>query len=120
MEKQFTSPTVYFLQEGKENLRECLEVAFQSAKQQNVTKIIIFTAKGEGVRIAIEGFQSHEEFSKIKLFAVVYPHGKKFQNKEKKEIEVNISSEDESFFKAHNTPIVRAHLPFYSISPFFK
>jgi hypothetical protein len=120
MEKQFISPTVYFLQEGKENLRECLKVAFQSAKQQNVSKIIIFTAKGEGVRIAVESHLSQEEFSKIKVVAVAFPHGKVFTDKDKKTIEVEISPEDLQLFRKHNIPVVRAHLPFDSITPFFK
>ncbi len=120
MEKQFISPTVYFLQEGKENLRECLKVAFQSARQQNVSKIIIFTARGEGVRIAVESHLSQEEFSKIKLVAVAFPHGKIFTDKDKQSIEVEISLEDLKFFREYNVPVVRAHLPFDSISPFFK
>ena len=69
MQTQFTSPTVYFLQEGHDNLRNCLQVAFTSAKQQNVSKIIIFTARGEGVRIAVESFWSQPGFSDIKLVA---------------------------------------------------
>lgn len=120
MEKQFISGTVYFLQEGRENLRECLKIAFQAAKKQNVSKIIIFTARGEGVRIAIESHLSQDEFANIKAIAVAFPHGKIFTDKNKNNIEVEISKEDLAFFGEHHVPVVRAHLPFDSIMPFFK
>jgi hypothetical protein len=120
MEKQFISGTVYFLQEGRENLRECLKVAFQAAKKQNVSKIIIFTARGEGVRIAIESHLSQDEFANIKVIAVAFPHGKIFTDKNKNSIEVEISKEDLAFFGEHHVPVVRAHLPFDPITPFFK
>jgi hypothetical protein len=120
MEKQFTSPTVYFLQEGKENLRECLKIAFQSAKQQNVSTIIIFTAKGEGVRIAIESFRSQEEYAHIKVVAVAFPNAKQFTDKDGKGLEVKMAAEDIKYFGDHNVPVVRAHLPFDPISPFFN
>jgi hypothetical protein len=120
MQKQFTSPTVYFLQEGRDNLRDCLKVAFQSAKQQNVFKIIIFTARGEGVRLAIESFKSQEEYSKIKIVAVAFPNGKVFTDKNGQAIEVRMATDDVEFFREHNVPIVRAHLPFDPITPFYK
>jgi hypothetical protein len=120
MQTQFTSPTVYFLQEGHDNLRNCLQIAFASAKQQNVSKIIIFTARGEGVRIAVESFWSHPGFSDIKLVAVSFSNGKVFTDKDGKTIDAKISSEDAAFFREHKIPIVRAHLPFDPITPFFK
>lgn len=120
MEKQFTAQTTYFLQEGKDNLRECLRIAFQSAKDQNVSKVIIFTAKGEGVRAAIESMLSQEAYSKIKIVAVAFPYGKIFTDKEKKPIEVRIAETDAQFFVDNHVPIVRAHLPFDPITPYFK
>jgi hypothetical protein len=120
MQTQFTSPTVYFLQEGHDNLKNCLQVAFASAKQQNVSKIIIFTARGEGVRIAVESFWSQPGFSDIKLVAVSFSNGKLFTDASGKTIEAKISPEDVAFFSEHKIPIVRAHLPFDPITPFFK
>jgi hypothetical protein len=120
MQTQFTSPTVYFLQEGRDNLRNCLQVAFTSAKQQNVSKIIIFTAYGEGVRIALESFLSQPTFSNIKLVAVSFANGKIFTDKEGNKIEARIPPEDVAFFREHSVPIVRAHLPFDPITPFHK
>src|SRR5579859_4075707 len=120
MQTQFTSPTVYFLQEGRDNLRNCLQVAFASAKQQNVSKIIIFTARGEGVRIAVESFWSQPDFSGIKLVAVSFSNGKLFTDKEGNKIEAKIASEDAQFFRQRNIPVVRGHLPFDPITPFYK
>jgi hypothetical protein len=94
---QFTSPTVYVLQE---------------------LLFLLLRAKACGSQI--EGFPSQKEFSKIKLVAVAFPYGRMFTDKDQNTIEVKSSNEDASFFKEHNTPIVRAHLPFDSITPFFK
>jgi len=120
MQTQFTSPTVYFLQEGHDNLRHCLQIAFASAKQQNVSKIVIFTARGEGVRIAVESFLSQPTFSDIKLVAVSFANGKLFTDESGETIEAKISSEDVALFHEHNVPIVRAHLPFDPITPMYK
>jgi len=120
MQTQFTSPTAYFLQEGRDNLKNCLQIAFASARQQNVSKIVIFTAQGEGVRIALESFSAQPEYSHIRLVAVSFSNGKIFTNKNGEKIEAKISPEDVSFFRQHNVPIVRAHLPFDPITPFFK
>ncbi len=120
MQTQFTAPTAYFLQEGRDNLRNCLQIAFASAKQQSVSKIVIFTAQGEGVRIALESFCSQPEYSHIKLVAVSFAKGKIFTDKKGERIEVKFSSEDLEFFKANNVPVVRGHLPFDPITPFFK
>jgi len=120
MQTQFTSPTVYFLQEGRDNLRNCLQVAFASAKQQNVSKIVIFTAQGEGVRIAIDSFRSQPAYSHIKLVAVSFSNGKVFTDKEGNRIEAKLTPEDIELFRNHKIPIVRAHLPFDPITPFYQ
>jgi hypothetical protein len=120
MQTQFTAPTAYFLQEGRDNLRNCLQIAFASAKQQNVSKIVIFTAQGEGVRIALESFCSQPEYSHIKLVAVSFAKGKIFTDKDGKKIEAKIAPEDVAFFHEHKVPVVRGHLPFDPITPFFK
>lgn len=120
MPKQFTAPTLYFLQEGRENLRECLGISFQAAVQQNISKLIIFTARGEGVRLALENYSTLPEYNHIKIIAVTFPAGVHFTDKDKKPIDVRIPDEDLSFFESNNVPIVRAHLPFDPIRPFYK
>ena len=73
MNNSFTAPTTYFLQEGRENLQECLKVAFQAALQQGINKIIIFTAYGDGVKFAFDLFCTRPEYAHIKLIAVTFP-----------------------------------------------
>src|SRR5260370_29826854 len=119
MQNQFTAPTIYFLQEGRENLSECLKAAFQAAKQQNVTKVIIFTAKGEGVRVALESFCSQPEFSHIRIIAVTFPAGKRFTDADGNLLKVEIPASEAEFFANHGVQIVRAHLPLDSITPFY-
>jgi hypothetical protein len=120
MQKQFTAPTVYFLQEGKENLPECLRIAFQTAKAQGIGKIVIFTSAGEGVRMAMEFYGNNPDFEQIKLVAVTFPIGKNFKGPEGTPIQVEIPALDVAQFKEHRIPIVKAHLPFDPITPFYR
>jgi hypothetical protein len=113
----FTTSTTHFLQEGRENLRKTLGAAFRAAKEHQVEKIVIFTAKGEGVRVAVEEFQSLPEYGDIKLIAVTFPRGKTFKGPDGKPFPpVDIDSADEELFRDRGIPIVRAHLPFDPIS----
>jgi len=116
MSRQFTAETTYFLQEGRVNLIPCLESAFSAAVLHNIKKIVIFTAVGAGVRQAIEEFLSRERFAHIGLIAVTFPVGKKFKGVDDQLFEANIPEAERNLFKAHNVPIVRAHLPFDSVS----
>lgn len=119
MQQQFIAAITYFLQEGRENLPECLKIAFQAAKLQNIEKIVIFTAQGSGVLLALNNFCSLPEYNKIKLVAVTFPQGKRF-TAEGKPVAVKISDEAERAMEEHNVPTVRAHLPFDPIAPPFK
>jgi hypothetical protein len=117
MPGNFIAQTTYFLQEGRENLEECLKVAFQAAQQHGVEKIVIFTARGEGVQIALRDFCSQPQYRNIRLVAVTFPADKHFTDSEKKPIAVEIPSDVMSLFEANKVPIVRAHLPFDSVEP---
>jgi len=117
MTKSFIAPTTYFLQEGRENLVDCLKVAFQASAQQGIHKIIIFTAYGEGVKLAIEDFCSRPEYANIRLVAVTFPAGKKFTDAARNPIDVRISEDVMSLMRSHGVPLVRAHLPFDSVEP---
>ncbi len=119
MRQHFIASITYFLQEGRDNLPECLKIAFQAAKQQNVEKIVIFTARGEGVQLALDNFCSLDEYQKIRLVAVTFPQAKAFST-EGKPLEVRISDDAERVMKERGIPIVRAHLPFDPIAPPFK
>jgi hypothetical protein len=119
MQQQFITSITYFLQEGRDNLPECLKIAFQAATKQHVDKIVIFTARGEGVQLALDTFCSQDEYSKIKLVAVTFPQAKAF-SADGKPLEVRISDETERVMREHGVPVVRAHLPFDPIAPPFK
>jgi uncharacterized protein len=116
-QQQFTAPITYFLQEGRENLEECLKIAFQGAKQHSITTIVIFTARGEGVKVAVERFQSQPEYGRIRLVAVTFPQGKQFTDSNNVPITVEISKQDRDEFRRRNIPIVQARLPFDPITP---
>jgi hypothetical protein len=117
MPKNFIAQTTYFLQEGRENLEECLKVAFQAAQQHSVGKIIIFTARGEGVQVALRDFRPQPQYAHIQLVAVTFPADKYFTDSEKKPITVEIPDDVLSQFSANKVPVVRAHLPFDSVEP---
>src|SRR5579872_865099 len=118
MRQHFVTSITYFLQEGRDNLSECLKIAFQAAKQQHVDKIVIFTARGEGVQMALSSFCSTEDYRHIKLVAVTFPQAKAF-TADNKPLEVRISDEAERAMREQGVPIVRAHLPFDPIAPPF-
>ncbi|HEV2383383.1 MAG TPA: hypothetical protein VG206_26775 [Terriglobia bacterium] len=115
MEKSFTTSTVHFLQEGRDNLRATLGVAFRAAVVHNVKRIVIFTAMGEGVRAALDEFTLRPEYENIKLIAVTFPTGKVFTDSASQSIKVEIPGTDEAHFQEKGVPIVRAHLPFDTI-----
>jgi hypothetical protein len=119
MRPHFVTSITYFLQEGRDNLPECLKIVFQAARQQSIEKIVIFTARGEGVQMALENFCSLEEYRKIQLVAVTFPQGKEF-TAEGKPLEVRISDETKKLLVSHNVPIIKAHLPFDPIAPLFS
>jgi len=92
-------------------------VSFQAALQQGIDKMIIFTAFGEGVKMALEQFCSSPEYQHIKLVAVTFPAGKRFTNPQNEPVLVAIGDDVTALMKAQGVPLVRAHLPFDSIEP---
>lgn len=120
MDTSFTTSTTYFLQEGKENLEETLAITFRAAKEHKIGKVVIFTAKGEGIRIATEKFSTNPDYQNIKLVAVTFPQGKGFTNQERQPIDIDITDENKKLFAEWSIPIIRAHLPFDPIAAHFK
>jgi len=112
MGKQFSTRVTYFLQEGKDNLADCLAIAFHTAKQQNIGKIVIFTALGEGIRRAVTDFTSQPDYAGIHLVAVTFPSGKGSTGPDKKRLHVDITPENAELMRDNDIPLVRAHLPF--------
>jgi hypothetical protein len=109
---------VYFLQEGKENIRRCLQATFEAAAAHNIKKVIIFTSAGLGVKMAIEDYRSQERFAEIKLIAVTFPSQTQFSKGDP--CEYTIPTDICEFLAGQNVPIVRAHLPFDPILPHYK
>jgi len=112
MEKHFSAPTTYFLQEGRENLDECLRVSFQAAKHQNINTIVIFTAKGDGIKKALVEYIAQAEYAHIRLVGVSFPAGKVFRGADDQSFTVEISPEEKLLFAEKQIPIVKAHFPF--------
>jgi hypothetical protein len=120
MARQFKIGVTHFLQEGIDNLSDCLRIAFESALTHNIGKIVIFTARGQGVRLAIEEFLSLKEYRSIELVAVTFPVGKRFTDTNHTQINVEIAEAERVLLAEHNVPIVRAHLPFDPIAGTYK
>jgi uncharacterized protein len=117
MNKSFIAQTTYFLQEGRENLDDCLKIAFQAAVEQRIAKLVIFTGYGEGVKRAIENFWTQQEYARVGLVAVTFPAGKTFTDSNNKPYEASIDASIQALMDAHNIPLVRAHLPFDAVEP---
>jgi hypothetical protein len=112
MPNSINSAIEYFFHEGKENLEECLRISFETATRRNVQTIVIFTAVGEGPKLAVEKYLTMPEYAEIKIIAVTFPYGQKFVGYEDRPEATQISAEYREFFTAHKVPIVRAHPPF--------
>jgi hypothetical protein len=109
MARFFISNTTYFLQEGKENLDECIRLALEAAAEHGIRKVLVFTGAGEGLRKAEEVRGGHKRYQNICLVGVTFPQGKDFTSEE---LPHCISEVDTEWFKSKGVPIVRAHLPF--------
>lgn len=117
MGTQFTTSITYFLREGRENLRECLRSALSAAANHNIRKLIIFTAEGLGIRVALEEFSAELSNRSIQIIAVTFPVGKPFTDAEGKPLVVEIPPTLRSEMRERQIPVVRAHLPFDPIYP---
>jgi hypothetical protein len=120
MRTSFTVPIEYFLSEGRAHLRSCLSAAFEAAVNHEISKIIIFTSTGVGLKIALEEYCSRPDYRHLKLVGVTFPQGKEFTTKDRKQFVSEISESDAEFFKTAGIRLVRAHLPFDPIAPTFR
>ncbi|MGH9565055.1 MAG: hypothetical protein ACRD4F_10205 [Candidatus Angelobacter sp.] len=113
----FTALTTYFLQEGRDNLDECLRVSFQAAKTQNIRTIVIFTAQGDGIKRAMDQFLTQPEYEHVRLVGVSFPAGKIFKGRDEQPVTIQISQENKQLFAERKIPIVSAHFPFDGLRP---
>jgi uncharacterized protein len=117
MTNAYKYPTEYFLEEGKENLERCLLATFEAAVSHSIKKVIIFTAAGKGVTMALQNYRTQEKFADIELIAVTFPNQTQFSTDDPSEY--TIPDYACEFFAAQKVPIVRAHLPFDPIRPHY-
>jgi hypothetical protein len=106
MPNSFEHETTYFWQEGKVNLHDCLQISFEAAKRFDISKIVIFTGVGQGVKEAYNDFLTQDEYRHIKLVAVTFPHGHPHPD---------FLGEDLAWMEEREIPLIRAHLPFNPI-----
>jgi hypothetical protein len=118
MTNAYNYPTEYFLQEGRENLKQCLHATFEAAAIHNIKKVIIFTAAGLGVKMAIQDYRSQEKYADIELIAVTFSSHTQFSTDDPSEY--TIPSDIRELLSSQNVPIVRAHLPFDPIRTQFS
>jgi hypothetical protein len=112
MPNSYSGTIEYFFHEGKENLEECLRIAFEVAAARDVRTVIIFTGIGEGPRIAVEKYLSQPQFKEIQVIAVTFPYGQRFKDGAR----IEMSTEILGFLEENGVPVLRAHLPFHPIA----
>ncbi len=116
MPNSYNSDIEYFFHEGKENLKDCLRVAFHAAVARDIKKIVVFTGVGEGPRIAIEKYLSQSVFKGIQLIAVTFPYGQRFKNG----AHIEIPQDTLDLLAENDVPLLKAHLPFDPISAHYR
>lgn len=97
-----------------------MKIAFAAATRHRVNKIVIFTAEGIGVKMALEEFLCKPEYGAIRIVAVRFPAGKRFTTAAGEPRTVDFSAEDKALFSKAGIPTVRANLPFDTIAPHSK
>jgi hypothetical protein len=113
--KQVTSSITYFAEEGKDNLPECLRLSFETLNEFGLDKLVIFTGVGEGIQKAIDEFLTLPKYSQVKIVGVTFAQG--FEVKQNGIPTAHtFPADDRAKFLVKGIPIVRAHLPFDSIS----
>jgi hypothetical protein len=116
MPNSYSGVIEYFFHEGKENLDDCLRIAFETAISRDVKTVVIFTGVGEGPRIAVEKYLSQPMFKGISLIAVTFPHGQRFKDGKR----IEISQETIDFLLENEVPLLRAHLPLAPIAAHYR
>jgi hypothetical protein len=112
MNNQFAGEIAYFATEGRTNLTECLRLSLAAAREHGLSKLVIFTAQGEGVQLAIEERSSNSDLPHINLIAVTFPNGKLFKGPNNTPEARPIPEDRLSSFEAAGVKLVRARLPF--------
>jgi hypothetical protein len=116
----FTSAITYFPSEGRSHLDECLRLAFASARKHDLKKLVIFTARGEGLKLALNLQGADESLRDISLVGVTFPCGKSFTDSDRSPLAVEIDAVDRKYFREKGVAIVTANMPLDPIRAKFK
>lgn len=119
MHTSYRAPIDYFLSEGRDHLRDCMAASFKAAVRHQISTIIIFTAKGAGLRVALDEFCIQPDYKHLKLIGVTFPQGKVFTREDGEEFTIEIPEADAASFRRSGVQLVRAHLPFDPIAATF-
>jgi hypothetical protein len=117
--KQATGTITYFAEEGKANLSECLRLSFETLVEFGLDTLVIFTGVGEGIQQAFDQFLSKPEYAHIRIVGVTFAQG--FEVRRQGVLGPHIFPADvRADLLSKGVPLVRAHLPFDSISTQFQ
>jgi hypothetical protein len=116
----FTSAITYFPSEGRSHLDECLRLAFASARKHDLKKLVIFTARGEGLKLALNLQGEDESIGDISLVGVTFPCGKSFTDADRNPLAVEIDAVDRKYFREKGVALVTANMPLDPIRAKFK
>jgi len=113
--KQVTASITYFAREGRENLSECLRLSFETLNQYGLKKLVIFTGIGDGIQEGISDYLSQPLYASVNIVGVTFAQGFEVRQDGKQTAHV-FPMDRRTAFSEIGIPIVRAHLPFDSIS----
>jgi hypothetical protein len=108
----YSSEATYFQSEGKDNLDACLRIAMAAALSHGLGKLVIFTARGDGIQLALELQRYQSEYEGIRLVGVTFPQGKLFARQEGQQPPTRIEPERLEAFRNAGVQLIRARLPF--------
>ncbi|MGA7155841.1 MAG: hypothetical protein WBY53_03290 [Acidobacteriaceae bacterium] len=117
---QITESITYFAQEGRANLPECLRLAFDTVSRFELSTLVIFTGLGDGIQSAIDQYLCVPEFAHIRVVGVTFAQGFEVRLKGKQPTPHVFPPERQRSFREKGINVVRAHLPFDSISTQYR
>ena len=112
--KQVQSAVTYFAKEGRDNLSECVRLSFEAAVTHGIEKLVIFTARGQGVRFALDNFMSRQEYAHMKVIAVTFPQAFGGTS-EIPDPTSKFSKQEHAVLENAGIRVVKAHMPFEPI-----
>lgn len=113
---QVTTPTTYFGEEGRVCLEETLRLSFAAASELAISTLVIFTAQGDGLRLAADEYLSQDAYKHIRVIGVTFPHDTRV-NSDAEVVLHQFSQDVRAELRSRGIPVVSANLPFRTIVP---